>query len=431
MSLGNRGSLSSSISAPNLSGTGQSSVQTQRLPSSAAPSRQHGAAWSGSSSCGNSGGSSGSLLRASRPGSAAAARAAVQDTSVSERSAGLTSDPKMKVLQAFAGKFAGKFEEEEMFSPGEVDAGSESLGGSSEPELEAEEVRPALLETTAASLPTHLASGGSQHGSFNADMPNNSTCVTFPVSQNARRPNSASSALGRERRQRPGLAQRQRQRTSGCDKFDHKVREIAKEAKAEQARRAKSKHARPAQSEQSRVAELNEALGDTSKFNRTTRLVWSASSMPNAASLPRPKSAGACAQAPSNCLPLDGHRVRQHFHQQSEQMLRRLLVDVDLAVDSGLPKDSHKARCATVDRVFEWYERHASAAKAPSREPKNSDQPGIGPAWLFVRADEPPPPGSLRSNFRQPSPLLSLQPSSYQAESLGRSMSTPSLGLVN
>lgn len=336
-----------------------------------------------------------------------------------------------------------------MISTREVDAGSgeweSSLGESSEPEQEAEEVHPALLQTTAASLPTHLASGGSRRGSFSAGpngqpsqtlsltapanivsgMPNNSASVTSPVSQKARRPNSASSTLGRGRRQRPGPAQRQRQRTSGCDKFDHKVREIAKEAKAQQARLAKSKHLRPPQSEQNRDAEFKEALGDTSKFHRTTRLIWSASS------LPRPRSAGACTQAPSNCLPLDGHRVRQQFHQQSEQTLRRLLVDVDLALDSGLPRDSHKARCDTVDRVFEWYERHASVVKAPPREQKTADQPGIGPAWLFVRADEPPPPGSLRTCYRQPSPLLSLQTGSCQVESLGRSMSTPSLGVVN
>lgn len=437
MSQGHRGSLSSSVSTSSLSGTGGQSLQAQRLSSSLRP--QHNAAWGTSSS-------SSSLLRA-RPSSANVARAA-QEASVADRSVGLASDPKMKVLQSFA----GNREEEDVTSTREVDAGigdCESLGGSSEPELEAEEVQPPFLQTTVSSLPGHLAAGGSRHGSFSAG-PNGQNSQTLsltapahivsgmpsvssPVSQKARRPKSASSTLGRERRQRPGLARmQQRQRTSGCDRMDHKVRDIAKEAKAQQARIAQSKHLRPAQSEESRAAELQEGLLNTSKFNLTTRLVVSASS------LTRPKSAGAYSKMPSTATSdlKDSHTVRQQFHQQSERTLRRLLVDVDLAVDSrSLPRDSHKARCATVDRVFDWYERHAPAAKSTSRESKTTGQPGIGPAWLVVKADEPPPPGSLRTCYRQPSPLLSLQLDlTCRTESLassGKSLSTPTLGLVN
>eukprot|EP00930_Biecheleria_cincta_P101983 TRINITY_DN9363_c1_g1_i1.p1 TRINITY_DN9363_c1_g1~~TRINITY_DN9363_c1_g1_i1.p1 ORF type:complete len:454 (-),score=56.93 TRINITY_DN9363_c1_g1_i1:195-1556(-) len=453
MSQGHRGSLSSSISATSLSGSGGQFLQAQRLSSSSRS--QHTPALGGSSS---------SLLRA-RPSSANAARAA-QETSAAERSVGLASDPKLKVLQAFA----GKRNEENVTSAREVDAGigdCGSLCGSSEPELEAEEVQPALLQNTSSSLPGHLAASGSRHGSFSAGkdwaaggsrhgsfsagpngqhsqtlsqtapahmisgMTTNSAGVSSPISQKAHRPKSASSTLGRERRQRPGLARMQRQRTSGCDRIDHKIRDIAKEAKAQHARIAQSKHFRPAQSEESRAAELKDALGNMSKFNITTRLVSSASS------LPRPKSAGAYCQVqstPTNDWK-DGHSVRQQFHEQSERTLRRLLVDLDLAADSGLPRDSHEARCVTVDRVFDWYERHASAAKATSREPKTAGQPGIGPAWLVVRAGEPPPPGSLRTCYRQPSPLLSLQlGSSCRAESLassGKSLSTPTLGLAN
>lgn len=428
MSQGHRGSLSSSISATSLSGTGG---QSQRIVSSLRP--QHNAAWGSSSS---------SLLR-SRPSSANAARGAAQERSVADRSVGLASDPKMKMLRSFA----GTCEEEVLISTREVDAGAgdcESLGGSSDAELEAE-VQPSLLQTT---LPGHLG----RQGSFSAGpagqnsqslsltapahivsgLPTNSASVSSPVSQKARRPKSASSNLGRDRRQRPGPAQMQKQRSSGCDRIDHKIRDIAKEAKAQQVRIAKSKHLRPTQSEESRDAELKDALGNTSKFNITTRLVVSASS------LTRPKSAGTYSKRPSTATSdcKDPHTVRQQFHQQSERTLRRLLTDVDLAMESGLPKDAHKARCVTVDRVFDWYERHASATKATSRESKTTvQQPGIGPAWLVVKADEPPPPGSLRTCYRQPSPLLSLElGSTCRAESLassGKSLSTPTLGLVN
>lgn len=79
---------------------------------------------------------------------------------------------------------------------------------------------------------------------------------------------------------------------------------------------------------------------------------------------------------------------RVNWRQNMDRMMRRLLVDVELARQPLLEENGHKMVCDQFDRMYDWYVLHGRKEAAKERE---------GPAFLRFDAGQPAMPGSLRN----------------------------------
>eukprot|EP00933_Yihiella_yeosuensis_P047212 TRINITY_DN42945_c0_g1_i1.p1 TRINITY_DN42945_c0_g1~~TRINITY_DN42945_c0_g1_i1.p1 ORF type:complete len:365 (+),score=70.43 TRINITY_DN42945_c0_g1_i1:95-1189(+) len=318
-----------------------------------------------------------------RPGSAQACRQAVPKP-CADRSVGIWSDPKMKTLQAFARK---------------------------------------------KEVPTKKKAA-------------------------AGRPSSASVARSNRLSRTGSDSSFASERIAGCEMLDKKVKELAKMAQTQPLPQGAEKLGSSASfnrtawmssstinfaSTAPAAIHLSTSLGDSQAFRRSlgSKGTQSMSSFASAtgtsvAGVQLGNSSSAASLASQEASQHEAMMQRlQHFDTQTmrdrhtekaERQLRRLFVDVDLAREFGPEVYSHKARCDHVDKVYDWYERHA---KPQARREKSASQLGIVSPWLVVKKDEAPPPGSMRvAKYPGPSPLLSTQ----QSGSMQKSISTPALG---
>jgi len=82
-------------------------------------------------------------------------------------------------------------------------------------------------------------------------------------------------------------------------------------------------------------------------------------------------------------------KSRISWREQIDSDLRRLMLEQELDLDSRLTKDSQDhLRCAHMDRVYDWYERHGG-------KQQRKEKPA--PSFLSFEPDAPVMPGSLRS----------------------------------
>jgi len=93
----------------------------------------------------------------------------------------------------------------------------------------------------------------------------------------------------------------------------------------------------------------------------------------------------------------------------TDNTLKRLLIDMDLARDDRQRHYSHQTRCSHLDKMHNWYQHHALKGDEMKER--------LAPPYLCFSNEGLVPPGSLRVNHMQPSPLLSL----------GKSSSAPAL----
>jgi len=74
------------------------------------------------------------------------------------------------------------------------------------------------------------------------------------------------------------------------------------------------------------------------------------------------------------------------------------MIDMELARDDRQKHYSHQTRCDHLDKMHMWYNNHT--LKEHKKERK-------APPYLSFSQEGPVSPGSLRVQFKQPSPLLS------------------------
>jgi len=85
---------------------------------------------------------------------------------------------------------------------------------------------------------------------------------------------------------------------------------------------------------------------------------------------------------------MDLFHTRLQWRSGMDFSLRRLLVDLELARDDRLKEYSNEARCAHLDKVFDWY---TTCGMKEARKER------IPPPYIRYRADGPVMPGSLRA----------------------------------
>jgi len=100
------------------------------------------------------------------------------------------------------------------------------------------------------------------------------------------------------------------------------------------------------------------------------------------------------------------------YRDYTDKTMKRLLIDMDFAMDQRQKHYSHQTRCDHLDKSHDWYKHYTL------KEEKKKTAPA--PPYLRFSNEGPVSPGSMRVQFRQTSPLLS-------AGRLGKSVSSPSL----
>lgn len=109
-------------------------------------------------------------------------------------------------------------------------------------------------------------------------------------------------------------------------------------------------------------------------------------------------------------LELDAAMPRSNFRDTTDKTLKRLLIDMDLARDPDRQRDySHQTRCDHLDKMHGWYLQHTMKDDKKDRK---------APPYLLFSKEGPVSPGSMRVQFKKPSPLLA---------SRGQSGSSPAL----
>jgi len=360
-----------------------------------------------------------------RPGSAQAARVAVS-TDHAKRSVAIWSDPKMRTLQGFVQKAE------------ERDLDDEEVDDETEADLEAEVLQPAQPQSRRGS--ESMAAGSTQDltltlqsitsGLENAAPKASAKKSKAPKGQALRRSATASAILRRDRRpQRSGSAALNRQRMSGTDKFDRKVRDIAKEAAAQQQKLAQSKHLGQVLSSTVPASPTSVNFSQTELLFGSTQgsVAWGRRSTGRPLKEEQEKSL----QRRTECFNIGN--VRGNFKTETDRHLRRLFMDVDLIGEFGAEQYLHKSRCDHVDKVYDWYHRHAFPGQGVQVDTKDDVKIGTSSPWLFVSGDGPPPPGSLRvPKCQRPSPLLSVpQRGQVDNSAIGKSASMPALLTAN
>lgn len=106
-------------------------------------------------------------------------------------------------------------------------------------------------------------------------------------------------------------------------------------------------------------------------------------------------------------------RFREYTNHELQRLVRNLELDRD---DSDT---SHKARCKTLDRIYEWYWQHQRKPAAQKDGKSKRDS-----FFLTYEPDSPVSPGSLRP---KPSPPSSLLRKAGHIASLPNSASAPNL----
>lgn len=105
---------------------------------------------------------------------------------------------------------------------------------------------------------------------------------------------------------------------------------------------------------------------------------------------------------------LDRGPAKTHMRGKMDRALQRMMLDLELAQDERLTKYAPQARCAHLDRMYDWYKQH---------KPKDAT-PGLGgPAYVKFRPDAHVMPGSTRV-----APLAW-----HSGATLGHASSSPSL----
>jgi len=95
---------------------------------------------------------------------------------------------------------------------------------------------------------------------------------------------------------------------------------------------------------------------------------------------------------------LDTSSSRYRYRDYTDKTLKRLLVDMDLARDPDRQKHYfHRTRCDHLDKMHRWYKNYT--LKEDIKKP-------YSPPYLRFSHEAPVSPGSMRVQFKQPSPLL-------------------------
>ena len=206
----------------------------------------------------------------------------------------------------------------------------------------------------AASRRQSMETDGSKSVVF-SDLPRQNTQTTATDEGKRRRPSSAGAIVQSQ--------QYSKERTWGVDEVNRRTKALAREAMQ-----------RPSQT-QGLVRPASASNADD--YRRS--FLYPGNAEHQAAEARREKLRAFDTKSPQqNFLKLAGHS------------LQKLFVDFDLAHNSGGEAQTHKNRCAHADRVVDWFGRHVLG-----REPPPDPKPTV-PAWIFLRDDEKPPPGSLR-----------------------------------
>lgn len=111
----------------------------------------------------------------------------------------------------------------------------------------------------------------------------------------------------------------------------------------------------------------------------------------------------------------DTSSYRNNFQHTTDKTLKRLLLDVDLARPDHQKHYSHQTRCDHLDKMHAWYGKHTYKDKQEAQKERKTAVP---PPYLLFSQEGPVSPGSLRVQFKHPSPLLS---------TMHRSSSSPAL----
>lgn len=89
---------------------------------------------------------------------------------------------------------------------------------------------------------------------------------------------------------------------------------------------------------------------------------------------------------------------RHRYRDYTDKSLKRLLIDMDLARDPDRVKHySHQMRCDHLDKMHSWYKNYTL---------KEDVKKTYSPPYLRFSNEGPVSPGSMRVQFKQPSPLL-------------------------
>lgn len=108
---------------------------------------------------------------------------------------------------------------------------------------------------------------------------------------------------------------------------------------------------------------------------------------------------------------LDSGFPKCRYRDTTDKTLKRLLIDMDLARDPDRQKHySHQTRCDHLDKMHTWYAHHT--LKEDKKERK-------APPYLRFSQEGPVSPGSMRVQFKQTSPLLTMSKSGSSPALLG------------
>mmetsp|Transcript_31598 Transcript_31598/g.71835 ORF Transcript_31598/g.71835 Transcript_31598/m.71835 type:complete len:278 (+) Transcript_31598:73-906(+) len=175
-------------------------------------------------------------------------------------------------------------------------------------------------------------------------------------------------------------------RTGGRDLVDARVKDTLREMAGQ--RHLAVEHGAPGLSRMrsAPLFTLSASLGPSSSF--MTQPPGAGDSL---ASTQLPDTRGrtpSASSSPRNPMErFDSIKTRHRLRVKTDQTLKRLFVDMDLARDKRQQPYGDKSRCEHLDKVFDWYQIHNLEEKRERRE---------SPAYLVYKADAPVSPGSLR-----------------------------------